>query len=214
MSGERVARTQAATAASPRAVEVAGAARRDGEPVVRDGAAGIAAQLVLHPLGDPLEDQRRGGRAGALCASRSSAVAHQSSSSRRSRWFSSDALRQRGVEQFRGRAEDLAEIQRLPEADEQVDLIARGQAPRRGRSQAPRARRPGRRIRALPVPLEVGAGDDERGRIRPCGLPARRRRPRRSRLRSRRRCTASRALASAGGSAADAAGPQTPPAAA
>ena len=69
---------------------------------------------------------------------------------------------------------DLAEIQRLAEADEQVDLVARRQrGGADGRQRLARRRQVGR-VDALAVALEVGAGDDQRRGVGPLRLLPRR----------------------------------------
>ena len=98
------------------------------------------------PDGAPLPSGRRSARRprgadrpGRVCASRSSAVAHQSSSIMLSRGPRSDRARQRGLEEIRGGTKALAEIQRLPEPDEQIDLVARRQRRRLDGTNASRA---------------------------------------------------------------------------
>ena len=83
---------------------------------------------------------------------------------------------ERGVEQLRRRAEGLAEIQRLAEADEQIDLIARLRARRPARRRAPRAPRSDLRHLHAADSVRGARGPRPAPPHRPIGVPARDRR--------------------------------------
>ena len=190
--GPSEARTQPAIAASHARSRSPGAAGADHEPVVGDRAARFAAQLLLHALDDAREDRGPavGGPRLRLTIERGrppveqlGAVARRSASTPRPSAVSNTSA---------AGAERLAEIQRLAQADQQVELIARRQRGEADAGERGRAPPPGRRRipgRCGPKPLEVRAGEDQRGGIRRLRIARAPRTRRQSRRRSCRRCT-------------------------
>ena len=200
-SGPSVARTHAATAASHARVEIAGGTRGDREPVVRRRATRIAAQLVFHPRGDLRGQTRRRRSGGPACASRSTAVAHQSSSiaaiARRAAAHRARAPCQRGPRQRPKRSVKYKDCPRPMRRS----TWSRGESTAgRIALSASRAARKIRRVGASAIPFEVCARHRQALR-HPRPWPALARPPRRqSRRRSRPRCTAREPRASADGS--------------